>query len=185
VSLAIAEPPVHVHPVSTAHEASQPSPVRRLASSHAKFPSLNPSPHSSFHVSPAWAAPPVHRYLASVTQVELHPSPFTTFPSSQVCQPMFLLSPHISLQVVTSQGEPPSHSHPISVLQLLSHPSLLFRLPVITLIIEKVSTVTSFFISYRRVSDITPCSDKAIFNSTESITSFTTSDVAVVASYFL
>jgi hypothetical protein len=57
VSLAVALPPAHVYPLSTAHEALHPSPATSPPSSQNSVPVRRPSPHF-WHTSAADALPP-------------------------------------------------------------------------------------------------------------------------------
>src|SRR4051812_8742548 len=102
----------HVKPVSTWQVLEQPSPLRKLPSSHCSLPSTMPSPQVDVQAEPG-------AHAGSAWHVPEQPSKGTALPSSQLSAPSFLPSPQTV--AVQALGWPP-HLNPSSIRQRASQP---------------------------------------------------------------
>src|ERR1051325_667516 len=98
-------PFLHVKPFSISQVLEQPSPSRKLPSSHASLPSMMPSPQVDVHALPS-------AQDGSAWHVAEQPSNGLVLPSSQLSAPSLVWSPHTV--VVQALGSPP-HLNPISM----------------------------------------------------------------------
>src|SRR5512138_2417222 len=104
---------------SSLHLSEQPSPERRLPSSHSSSGSLSPSPQGEVQ-------PLLPSHTGSALQSGAQPSPGMVLPSSQDSLPSLLLSPHtVSWQAWPGSGQ----AKPSSSLHASPQPSPAWALP--------------------------------------------------------